>query len=364
MQPHKTLLAQIPDPYSGRPLHNDDSLAQLPIKILIKSASMHCPCRDSQCNFSLLPSMSLECFLTNCPSSSSELDDPLQKFIAHNCSSQSGGLRPIVCITSGGTTVPLEKRCVRFIDNFSAGTRGALSVEEFLEAGYAVVFLTRDQSVQPFCQDLGSATDVLSGVLEVDNKGGVCVRECQLGGVRTLLQKLEWVEREKLLLRVEFTTVFDYLEKLQRIAQHLSVCGNKAMFYLAAAVSDFYIPWEKLSDHKIQSREGSMQLDLEVVPKALMILSEEWAPQAFVVSFKLETDDSILLEKAKGAIQKYRVHAVVANILQHRKKTVKLVQPAGAGDFLVQQIDLIPQSRCLEVQIVKAIADLHNKFQS
>jgi hypothetical protein len=37
--------------------------------------------------------------------------------------------RPIVCITSGGTTVPLERRCVRFIDNFSAGNRGAASTE-------------------------------------------------------------------------------------------------------------------------------------------------------------------------------------------------------------------------------------------
>jgi len=41
--------------------------------------------------------------------------------------------RPLVCVTSGGTTVPLEKRCVRFIDNFSGGTRGALSTEAFLE---------------------------------------------------------------------------------------------------------------------------------------------------------------------------------------------------------------------------------------
>lgn len=41
--------------------------------------------------------------------------------------------RPIVCVTSGGTTVPLERHCVRFIDNFSGGTRGALSAEFFLE---------------------------------------------------------------------------------------------------------------------------------------------------------------------------------------------------------------------------------------
>lgn len=41
--------------------------------------------------------------------------------------------RPVVCVTSGGTTVPLERHCVRFIDNFSGGTRGALSAENFLQ---------------------------------------------------------------------------------------------------------------------------------------------------------------------------------------------------------------------------------------
>jgi phosphopantothenate---cysteine ligase (ATP) len=41
-----------------------------------------------------------------------------------------GGARPrIVCVTSGGTTVPLEQRCVRYIDNFSSGHRGAASTE-------------------------------------------------------------------------------------------------------------------------------------------------------------------------------------------------------------------------------------------
>lgn len=34
--------------------------------------------------------------------------------------------RRVVLVTSGGTIVPLEKRMVRFIDNFSAGTRGAV----------------------------------------------------------------------------------------------------------------------------------------------------------------------------------------------------------------------------------------------
>ncbi|KAF5199266.1 Phosphopantothenate--cysteine ligase [Thalictrum thalictroides] len=65
----------------------------------------------------------------------------IHNFIEQNFS--SSGNRRIVCVTSGGTTVPLEQRCVRYIDNFSSGHRGAASTEYFIKAGYAVIFLHR-----------------------------------------------------------------------------------------------------------------------------------------------------------------------------------------------------------------------------
>lgn len=55
--------------------------------------------------------------------------------------------RRIALVTSGGTTVPLENQTVRFIDNFSAGTRGSTSAEYFLQSGYAVIFLHRQFSL-------------------------------------------------------------------------------------------------------------------------------------------------------------------------------------------------------------------------
>lgn len=71
-------------------------------------------------------------------------------------------IRPIAVVTSGGTAVPLEKRCVRFIDNFSGGTRGALSTEEFLEVCPAVSSQKAEEkaklafvvliTVSPLCQ--------------------------------------------------------------------------------------------------------------------------------------------------------------------------------------------------------------------
>lgn len=47
----------------------------------------------------------------------------IKEFISTTC------YEDIALVTSGGTTVPLEKQTVRFLDNFSTGNRGALSAE-------------------------------------------------------------------------------------------------------------------------------------------------------------------------------------------------------------------------------------------
>jgi len=56
----------------------------------------------------------------------------------------------IVLITSGGTSIKLEKQTVRSIENFSTGKRGALCCESFLESNYKVIFLYRRESCKPY----------------------------------------------------------------------------------------------------------------------------------------------------------------------------------------------------------------------
>lgn len=68
--------------------------------------------------------------------------------------------------------------------------------------------------------------------------------------------------------------------------------------------------------HKIQSTNDGLTLNLLPVPKMLGKLTLEWAPQSFVVSFKLETDHSLLVYKAAKAISNYGIHLVIANMLQ------------------------------------------------
>ena len=58
--------------------------------------------------------------------------------------------KTVVLVTSGGTSVPIEKNTVRSIENFSSGTRGAKSTEYFLKKGYFVIFLHRKHSLEPF----------------------------------------------------------------------------------------------------------------------------------------------------------------------------------------------------------------------
>jgi phosphopantothenate-cysteine ligase len=53
----------------------------------------------------------------------------------------------VAFVTSGGTSVPLEKNTVRSVENFSTGKRGALSAEYFLKNGFCVIFLKRDKSL-------------------------------------------------------------------------------------------------------------------------------------------------------------------------------------------------------------------------
>ena len=75
----------------------------------------------------------VEEFFDDAPAPSTSIGSSVQAFIRKHTPAEGFKVGQILCVTSGGTTVPLERRCIRFIDNFSGGTRGALSVEQFLQ---------------------------------------------------------------------------------------------------------------------------------------------------------------------------------------------------------------------------------------
>ncbi|OMO73335.1 hypothetical protein CCACVL1_17324 [Corchorus capsularis] len=302
----------------------------------------------------------IESFFDSAPplKDAAKITDNLKKFIESiSPVSGEGKGRRVVCVTSGGTTVPLEQRCVRYIDNFSSGNRGAASTEYFIKAGYAVIFLYRRGTCQPYCRSLPD--DPLLECFEFADELDVQVRKPYSEAVKGTIRNHHAAVSSGLLLKLPFTTIFEYLQMLRIIAISMRSLGPQAMFYLAAAVSDFYVPWKSMAEHKIQSASGPLDMRLMQVPKMLSVLRTEWTPMAFCISFKLETDSKILLEKASTALKKYKMHSVVANELLTRKEEVTVV--TTDQNILVQR-DKTRVDSDVEDPLVELLVDKHSTY--
>uniref|UniRef100_A0A1I7XXX7 DFP domain-containing protein n=1 Tax=Steinernema glaseri TaxID=37863 RepID=A0A1I7XXX7_9BILA len=273
--------------------------------------------------------------------------DRLDAFLAANSD------RLVALVTSGGTRVPLEKNTVRFIDNFSMGTRGSVSTEYFLDKGYAVIFFHREESLKPFCRRFPHLFDHLS----LGEDGSVTVTGYDKLA-ETLQKKRDSVDR---LLFIPFVDLHQYLHDLELICHRLNPLGPRALIYLAAAVSDFYISQEQIPTHKIQSAAGDLQLTLTIVPKTLHRLVNSVVPKALVVSFKLETDDALLIRKAKGAIDNYGHQLVIGNILSTRKHKVVFVTPDTVTPLELSE-DQIAKGVEIEELIVEDLHSRHDAF--
>jgi phosphopantothenate-cysteine ligase len=287
-----------------------------------------------------------------------------QEFINHHAAAG----RRVVLVTSGGTTVPLERQTVRFIDNFSAGTRGATSAEYFLETGYAVIFLHRQFSLLPYSRHYSHATDCFLDFLHEGPNGSVVANEEYREKMLMVLRKYNSARDKNLLLTLPFVTITDYLFVLRAIAQLMRPLGPNGLLYLAAAVSDFFVPPERMVEHKIQStnaadskpstqntkenreeeeetfdnfdsspavpRSKRLIVDLDPVPKFLKNLVDGWAPEGMIVSFKLETDPGILVHKAQYSLARYQHHLVIGNLLSTRKWEVVFVAPGQPDKWI------------------------------
>jgi phosphopantothenate-cysteine ligase len=370
-------------------------------------------------------------------------DDNIKSQLINFTTRHTAHHTPIALVTSGGTSAPLEHNCVRFLDNFSTGTRGAHAVEQFISKGYAVLHLKREGSVSPFgrllndalgCGKEGLTLDTFGKIFDVGQNDVVgddatCLdldeddylfhsnkeskdesQECpdpwlysksdqkssrsfttssnrrRRGGLslnhrlvnsttlQATIRTYKHIKQQGLLLTINFQTVDDYLHKLQLCSEAINIAGPLGLVYLTAAVSDFYIPQEKRALHKIQSRDygirsqassslssnmssstseevnsrdnnvqlqsdNSLTLTLYPVPKIIPSLRKEWCPNAFVVSFKLETDPSILRQKSVIAMEKNNVHLVIGNELATRYEKVFILSRGGGGDDNIDLAD-------------------------
>ncbi|KAG8999284.1 hypothetical protein FRB94_006269 [Tulasnella sp. JGI-2019a] len=247
------------------------------------------------------------------------------------------------CVGCDSWTIlaPVSHRLFKYISQWllilCIGTRGATSAEYFLDAGYAVIFMHRQFSLQPFSRHYSHSLNPFMDLLAVEEDGPgmagaappaiVIVPEARtkLLSVLTAYRK---AHVDGTLLTLNFVTVNDYLWLLKAVSEEMAVLKRRAMYYLAAAVSDFFLPTQKMSEHKIQSGKGTLNIEMDQVPKILKPMVDEWTPEGFVVSFKLETDSKILIPKARASLERYGHQVVIGNELNRRKFEVVFVSKA------------------------------------
>jgi phosphopantothenate-cysteine ligase len=328
--------------------------------------------RAMENNNSLEKKAAEEYFAENSPPPSViEKGQQLTDFVRQLTSDQDLSQRPVVCVSSGGTKVALERNTVRYIDNFSSGLRGAASVEHFLSQGYAVIYLRREGSRAPFARHFQDSTslffdDAFLRKLEVQEDGTFALRADPASQQR-LSDVIKFAKQSApCLLTLEFDTVDSYFFLLRAAAESLSPLGSRVCFYLAAAVSDFYVPRAQMATHKIQSSSGPLVLHLANTPKLLGLLRWDLCPQAFYVSFKLETDPEILLSKARKAIANYGMHLVVANSLATRNEEVVLVTSDTCHTIMWSRAESRADTNYpkeIEVPLVSAVVQAHASFR-
>jgi phosphopantothenate-cysteine ligase len=72
--------------------------------------------------------------------------------------------------------------------------------------------------------------------------GSVRVRDQDSSKVLSVLKKYDEAKEKNMLLSLPFVTIDDYLHKLRALSHAMRPLGHDGLLYLAAAVSDFFLP--------------------------------------------------------------------------------------------------------------------------
>ena len=137
---------------------------------------------------------------------------------------------------------------------------------QFIKEGYSVIYLHRANCARPFARSVRALSDNLLENLSLDEDEQLRLNAGALTtSVKSALQEHQQARKRNGLLLLPFTSISEYLFLLRAVAVSLKPLARRAMLYLAAAVSDFYIPDRLMATHKIQSSIGSLDLHLNGV---------------------------------------------------------------------------------------------------
>lgn len=178
-----------------------------------------------------------------------------------------------------------------------------------------------------------------------------------------ILKDSNYTADNNYLLQIPYFSLVDYLIYLKYVCDAVSKLQTRAIIYSSAAVSDFYLPVEDMAEHKIQSRDGPLTIKLKPVPKVIKIMKNVWCSNAFVVTFKLETDPNLLEKKSLSHLDKnnYGVQCVVGNLLGEHQNRVRLYTENSCQVFERTEAQK-ERDDDIEDSLVQSIIALHSKY--
>ena len=114
-----------------------------------------------------------------------------------------------------------------------------------MSQGYAVIFLHRIHSLRPFSRHYSHSLNPFLDLLTITPEGEIRVRSPDNEKLLPILQAHNRSQTEGTLLSVDYSTVNEYLWLLRAVTGVMAPLKRRGMFYLAAAVSDFFLPEER-----------------------------------------------------------------------------------------------------------------------
>ena len=101
-----------------------------------------------------------------------------------------------------------------------------------------------------------------------------------------------------------------------------------------------------------------------MTPKVLKRIVKDVVPEAFIVSFKLETDPNLLVSKSRKALNDYGHQVVIANMLKTRKQKVTFIRPNQEPLELDLESPEFESQSNIEIEdlIVSKLQEMHDDF--
>lgn len=189
---------------------------------------------------------------------------------------------------------------------------------------------------------------------------------------RSVKDGTEIIKRHRKQVIAEIVALVDQIEKNEKEVNtekqnYLSMENDKVnnkdipgecvlsshLVILCAAASDFYIPFSKMHDQKIQS-DKELHLHLSIVPKFYKIINKYFSLLKLCI-FKLECNQEELIKKSWKRL-KY-ANLLIGNILEHRYHYVFIFQRK-----MTKQLTILtkPEIEPIEKKIVEYICKYFN----